>query len=539
MTYTTNYNLHKPEETDSFSIDDWNINSDIIDETLKVNADNITVTDKKTLYYGTCSTSRATNAKVVTCSEFVLEAGCKIVVKFTDTAGAAPTSGNITLNINSTGAKNVYNKNNTQMTYSHSGEFRNNRYCEFTYDGTNFIWLNYDSNSTYSGMVDAVCSTDAATAAKTASGTNLSTVKAGALVLIYFNVANTAQSALTLNCGGSGVKPLYINGSVSSASNYTVNKATYLAYYDGTNWYIRNDSKLPFTKSDLGLSNVDNTADADKAVKSADKWTTARDITISDSDGTNTGTAVAVDGSDAKTLKLPSTIKANITGNCSGSSGSCTGNAATATNAKSANNTIAYCSTAAGTAAKTASLSNFVLESGQRILLYIANANSVASATLNVNSTGAKAIKINGTTNVTASNLPKGYYMAYYTVVSDVGYWYLYPILNLNTGTSFNGTSTGITTDANFGALGVKAWYFSSTSSYIVFTNGLKIQWFKQLANGTHNFVLPFIDWVCSTSTNQSGYPVGVYREGSSPYTQFRTASNYSTNKTDLIFFGY
>lgn len=62
-------------------------------------------------------------------------------------------------------------------------------------------------------------------------------------------------------------------------------------------------------------------------------WGTARNISIADSDSTNTGTAVSVNGSAAVTLKLPSTIKASITGNCSGSSGSCTGNSATATTA--------------------------------------------------------------------------------------------------------------------------------------------------------------------------------------------------------------
>ena len=75
-----------------------------------------------------------------------------------------------------------------------------------------------------------------------------------------------------------------------------------------------------------------NAATATSAT-SAGKWTTARDIKIQDADGTNTGSAVSVDGSAAKTLKLPSTIKASITGNCSGSSGSCTGNAATASSA--------------------------------------------------------------------------------------------------------------------------------------------------------------------------------------------------------------
>lgn len=51
------------------------------------------------------------------------------------------------------------------------------------------------------------------------------------------------------------------------------------------------------------------------------KWGTSRNITIKDSDGTNTGNAVAVDGSTNASLRLPSTIKASITGDCSGSAG--------------------------------------------------------------------------------------------------------------------------------------------------------------------------------------------------------------------------
>lgn len=41
-------------------------------------------------------------------------------------------------------------------------------------------------------------------------------------------------------------------------------------------------------------------------------WGTARNISISDSDATNTGSAVSVNGSDAVTLKLPATIKAAL-----------------------------------------------------------------------------------------------------------------------------------------------------------------------------------------------------------------------------------
>lgn len=73
-------------------------------------------------------------------------------------------------------------------------------------------------------------------------------------------------------------------------------------------------------------------------------WGTARNISITD--GTNTSTAVSVNGSANVSLNLPATIKANLTGNCSGSSGSCTGNAATATTATTAKSCTGNAATA-------------------------------------------------------------------------------------------------------------------------------------------------------------------------------------------------
>ena len=44
-------------------------------------------------------------------------------------------------------------------------------------------------------------------------------------------------------------------------------------------------------------------------------WGTARNIYIADSDATNTGAAISVNGSANATLKLPATIKASLSGN--------------------------------------------------------------------------------------------------------------------------------------------------------------------------------------------------------------------------------
>ena len=66
------------------------------------------------------------------------------------------------------------------------------------------------------------------------------------------------------------------------------------------------------------------------------KWGTARNISIGNSDGTGAGTAVSVDGSGAVTLKLPTVIKATLSGNASSATtaAACSGNAATASKLK-------------------------------------------------------------------------------------------------------------------------------------------------------------------------------------------------------------
>lgn len=58
------------------------------------------------------------------------------------------------------------------------------------------------------------------------------------------------------------------------------------------------------------------------------------------------------------------------------------------------------CATAAGTAAKAATITGFKLVTGARVAIKFSAANTVANPTLNVNGTGAKAIKMYGTTAV-------------------------------------------------------------------------------------------------------------------------------------------
>lgn len=61
--------------------------------------------------------------------------------------------------------------------------------------------------------------------------------------------ANSVAGAITLNVNNQGAKPIYINGSASSASNHTLPAGSYLVYYNGTNYYFRTDGYLTNTTS--------------------------------------------------------------------------------------------------------------------------------------------------------------------------------------------------------------------------------------------------------------------------------------------------
>lgn len=97
---------------------------------------------------------------------------------------------------------------------------------------------------TKSNTVPSVqCETAAATAAKTGTCTNY-TLTAKSYVHVNIRYTNTYKGAITLNIDSAGAKPVYLNGSATSSSNYSLTAGTYIAYYDGTNFYFRTDGKL-------------------------------------------------------------------------------------------------------------------------------------------------------------------------------------------------------------------------------------------------------------------------------------------------------
>ena len=108
------------------------------------------VSDIPKIFYGSCATGASTAAKVVVCEEFTaadLVAGTRLVVHFTN---GNSYNGQATLNVNSTGAKNIY----------YNGTTANARYMwvsgesvEFIYNGEQWATINGGlASTTYYGV---------------------------------------------------------------------------------------------------------------------------------------------------------------------------------------------------------------------------------------------------------------------------------------------------------------------------------------------------------------------------------------------------
>ena len=246
------------------------------------------------------------------------------------------------------------------------------------------------------------------------------------------------------------------------------------------------DGNVTVSKSDVGLGNVDNTADADKAVASAGKLTTARKVYVKLGTASTTetkdfsgdtaipvnGTLGVANGGTGKTTladaandlinalsegssdpqdddfyvcqysgggtstktyyrrpisKLWNYISGKISSVLGLTSSSYGGNSASAKYAIYSGQG-AYCDTAAGTKAKVASMKDYVLQSGAVFLITFKYSNTANDAlTLAVNGTTAKPIYINNAVSSSSNKtLPAGTYLCRYNGTNyyiDTGYF--------------------------------------------------------------------------------------------------------------------
>ena len=206
--------------------------------------------------YGTCSTAAATAAKVVTIADpaWELRVGSIIGVKFTNSHSTSVS--NVKLNVNSTGEKSIYYNNAAYTGGSTNICGYKNRIIYYMYDGTYWVWMNMGSLDGNTDTVPAVqCETAAATQKKVGTCTN-HTLLNNSYVHVNVRYTNTYKGEITLDIDSAGAKPIYLNGTATSASNYDLKAGTYIVYYDGTNFHFRTDGILP-GKADAALCDGD------------------------------------------------------------------------------------------------------------------------------------------------------------------------------------------------------------------------------------------------------------------------------------------
>ena len=215
------------------------------EQTIKNKIDSLVQKGDNLIRIGTCDTAAGTKDKVVTCANFTLYIGAIIAVKFTysNTFSADTTNGYITLNVNNTGAKNIYYGNTATPTGTNTIAFGSANYYNFyIYDGTYWVWINRstDANTTYSnaslGNGYATCDTAESTTAKVATFVNDTyTLVTNGIVSVKFTYAVPANS--TLNINSKGAKPIYFNG--GAIINGVINAGdTVTFFYDNTNYHI-------------------------------------------------------------------------------------------------------------------------------------------------------------------------------------------------------------------------------------------------------------------------------------------------------------
>ena len=268
----------------------------------------------------------------------------------------------------------------------------------------NIVNLNVDGN-VYTSRPYGTCSTAAGTAAKVVScdcdGFSLTT---SATILVKFTYANTVASP-TLNVNNTGAKSIYYRGAALASSLYYWGAGDIVEfYYNGTQWDLLNVSNTNTTYSSL------TAADATTGTATTGRLITAKVLhdkitemlpsvpTISVTQTAKSGNEVGkitINGS-ATTLYAP--IQTTVSGNAGTATKLATARTIDGVSFDGSANITHYgeCSTAAGTAAKTVSLTNFKLETGAKVAVKFTVTNTAASPTLNVNSTGAKSIMYRG-----------------------------------------------------------------------------------------------------------------------------------------------
>lgn len=90
------------------------------------------------------------------------------------------------------------------------------------------------------------------------------TATANTYLHILIAQANSYAGEIRFNVNSTGDVPVYINGTISSATNYSLPAGTYIVFYDGTYFYLRTDGVIPNTQETLvsgtNIKTINNTS---------------------------------------------------------------------------------------------------------------------------------------------------------------------------------------------------------------------------------------------------------------------------------------
>lgn len=289
------------------------------------------------ILYGTTNTAAGTQAKVVSISNFELVTGVTVAVKFTVTNTHATPQ----LNVNGTGAKSIkYRGGNLPSAATLTA----NRVYQFVYDGTNWELIgDLDTNtqtitgvkgnaeSSYrTGQVNLTAANIGAIAKNTGvtavtwDSTNKKltrTINGTAADVVTIGTIKTALGLAKSDVGlGSVTNHAQVTSLQWDASNkkltYKVSEGTatnLLTFAAGSNISLTAESgkitiantysapvssvagrtgTVTLVKGDVGLDNVDNTADADKTVKYANMLTGFKNRSDTMTWGNQTGSVI-------------------------------------------------------------------------------------------------------------------------------------------------------------------------------------------------------------------------------------------------------
>lgn len=197
---------------------------------------------KGNIYVGACPTAGNVKDKVATVDGyFKLRKGVTVCVKFVNSNTYNATNDNkISLNVNGTGAYNIY-YNNAYPNGSSTTVFGfSNRYTTYVFDGGSWVWLSqsHDNDTTYTpqslGSGYGTCSTPNSTSEKAVSLSGYNLVNGG---YVSVRFTNTVSANATMNINSRGAKQIYYNNS-AIGNNMIPAGCTALFVYDGTRYHL-------------------------------------------------------------------------------------------------------------------------------------------------------------------------------------------------------------------------------------------------------------------------------------------------------------